>query len=115
MSIYAQIGIILLIALATKNAILIVEFARDKKEEGLSTFEAATEAARIRFRPVLMTAFTFIFGVIPLLFSKGAGAISRIHIGATVFFGMLIATTVGIFFIPGFYFVIQSFIDKIKR
>ncbi len=115
LSIYAQIGIILLIALATKNAILIVEFARDKKEEGLSTFEAATEAARIRFRPVLMTAFTFIFGVIPLLFSKGAGAISRIHIGATVFFGMLIATTVGIFFIPGFYFVIQSFIDKIKR
>ena len=115
LSIYAQIGLVLLVGLSTKNAILIVEFAKDKKQEGVSTLEAAIEGARIRFRPVLMTAFTFILGVAPLLFAKGAGAMSRIHIGVSVFFGMLVATLFGIFFIPGFYYLIQSMVDRIKE
>ncbi len=115
LSIYAQIGLILLVGLSTKNAILIVEFAKSKRQEGASTFESAIEGARIRFRPVLMTAFTFILGVLPLLFAKGAGAMSRIHIGVTVFFGMLIATILGIFFIPGLYYLVQSAVEKIKE
>ena len=115
LSIYAQIGLVLLIGLSTKNAILIVEFAKRRKEEGVSAAEAAIEGARIRFRPVLMTAFTFILGVLPLLFSRGAGAISRIHIGTTVFFGMLLATVFGIFLIPGLYYIIQSIVDKVRK
>ncbi len=115
LSIYAQIGLVLLIGLSTKNAILIVEFAKDKKKEGASTIEAAIEGARIRFRPVLMTAFTFILGVAPLLFAKGAGAMSRIHIGTTVFFGMLVATVLGIFFIPALYYIVQSIVDRVRR
>ena len=115
LSIYAQIGLILLVGLSTKNAILIVEFAKDRKKEGVSTIDAALEGARIRFRPVLMTAFTFILGVSPMLFAKGAGAMSRIHIGTTVFFGMLVATVFGIFFIPGLYYIFQSIVDKVKK
>ncbi len=115
LSIYAQIGLVLLVGLSTKNAILIIEFAKDRKKEGLSTIDSALEGARIRFRPVLMTAFTFILGVVPLLFAKGAGAMSRIHIGTTVFFGMLVATVFGIFFIPGLYYIVQSIVDRIKR
>lgn len=115
LSIYAQIGLVLLIGLSTKNAILIVGFAKDRKKAGLSTIDAALEGARIRFRPVLMTAFTFILGVAPLLFAKGAGAMSRIHIGTTVFFGMLVATVFGIFFIPGLYYIVQSIVDRIRK
>ena len=112
LSIYAQIGVVLLVGLAAKNAILIVEFARDRKAEGLSTFDAAVEGAAIRFRPVLMTAFTFIIGVAPLVLASGAGAASRRHIGTTVFFGMIMATTLGILIIPSLYYIFQVIRDK---
>ena len=112
LSIYAQIGVVLLVGLAAKNAILIVEFSRDRKAEGLSTFDAAVEGAAIRFRPVLMTAFTFIIGVAPLVLASGAGAASRRHIGTTVFFGMIMATTLGILIIPSLYYIFQVIRDK---
>ena len=112
LSIYAQIGLVLLVGLAAKNAILIVEFARDRREEGLSVYEAAVEGARIRFRPVLMTALTFILGVTPLIIATGAGAGSRRAIGTTVFSGMLAATLVGILLIPSFYYAFQTFREK---
>ncbi len=108
LSIYAQIGLILLVGLAAKNAILIVEFARERHNDGLPTAEAALEGARIRFRPVLMTAFTFILGVLPMVLATGAGAGSRRAIGATVFAGMLVSTMFGIFLIPALYYVFQT-------
>ncbi len=111
-SIYAQIGLVMLVGLASKNAILIVEFARDKRAEGLTVEEAALEGARIRFRPVLMTAFTFILGVAPLVIATGAGALSRRHIGTVVFAGMLVATTLGILLVPGLYYILQSLGEK---
>jgi HAE1 family hydrophobic/amphiphilic exporter-1 len=112
LSIYAQIGIVLLVGLAEKNAILIVEFAKDRKAEGASTYDAAIEGAGIRFRPVLMTAFTFIIGVAPLVVANGAGAASRRAIGTTVFFGMIMATTLGILLIPSLYYMFQFVRDK---
>lgn len=112
LSIYAQIGMVLLVGLAAKNAILIVEFARDRKRDGLSTYDAALEGAGIRFRPVLMTALTFILGVAPLVWALGAGAASRQHIGTVVFSGMIAATTVGILLIPALYFLFQRLRDK---
>ncbi|HFQ81714.1 MAG TPA: efflux RND transporter permease subunit, partial [Desulfobacterales bacterium] len=108
LSIYAQIGLVLLVGLAAKNAILIVEFARERHEDGLSTAEAAVDGARIRFRPVLMTAFTFILGVLPMVVATGAGAGSRRAIGTTVFAGMLFSTMFGIFLIPALYYIFQS-------
>jgi hydrophobe/amphiphile efflux-1 (HAE1) family protein len=112
LSIYAQIGLVLLVGLASKNAILIVEFAKDRREQGLPVAEAAVEGARIRYRPVLMTAFTFILGVLPMVIATGAGAGSRRAIGTTVFSGMLVATMLGIFLIPAFYYVFQSAREK---
>jgi HAE1 family hydrophobic/amphiphilic exporter-1 len=112
LSIYAQIGMVLLVALAAKNAILIVEFARDRKNEGVSAYTAAVEGAEIRFRPVLMTAFTFILGVAPLVWAMGAGAASRKHIGTVVFSGMIAATMVGILIIPALYFLFQRLGEK---
>jgi hydrophobe/amphiphile efflux-1 (HAE1) family protein len=112
LSIYAQIGLVLLVGLASKNAILIVEFAKDRRKEGLSVEKAAVEGARIRFRPVLMTAFTFILGVAPMVIASGAGAGSRRAIGTTVFSGMLMATLVGIFLIPALYYAFQSFRER---
>ena len=112
LSIYAQIGLVLLVGLASKNAILIVEFAKDRREQGLSVAEAAVEGARIRFRPVLMTAFSFILGVTPMVIATGAGAASRRAIGTTVFSGMLASTLFGIFLVPALYYAFQTFSEK---
>ncbi|MDH3258601.1 MAG: efflux RND transporter permease subunit, partial [Deltaproteobacteria bacterium] len=112
LSIYAQIGIVLLVGLASKNAILIVEFARDQRKAGVPIDQAAIDGARIRFRPVLMTAFTFILGVSPMVIATGTGAASRRHIGTTVFSGMLAATLVGIFLVPALYYVFQHLGEK---
>ena len=112
MSIYAQIGMVLLVGLAAKNAILIVEFARDRKNQGASAYQAAIDGAAIRFRPVLMTALTFILGVAPLVVATGAGAASRRHIGTVVFSGMIAATTLGILIIPTLYYLFQRLGEK---
>ena len=101
--VYFQIGLVTLIALAAKNAILIIEFAVMKREEGLSAMDAALEAARLRFRPIVMTSLAFILGCVPLAISTGAGAFSRHSIGTGVIGGMLGATCVAIFFVPLFY------------
>jgi hydrophobe/amphiphile efflux-1 (HAE1) family protein len=104
--VYFQIGLLVVVGLAAKNAILIVEFADQLRGQGRSIREAAVEAAHERFRPILMTSFAFIFGVGPLLVASGAGAQSRHSIGTGVFFGMLAATTIGVFFIPLFFYLI---------
>jgi HAE1 family hydrophobic/amphiphilic exporter-1/multidrug efflux pump len=108
-NVYVQIGIVALMGLAAKNAILIVEFAKEYHEKnGMSLAAAATEGAKLRFRPIMMTAFAFIFGVIPLVIASGAGAAARVSIGIAVFAGMVMASTVGLFFIPMLYVLIQS-------
>jgi HAE1 family hydrophobic/amphiphilic exporter-1 len=112
LSIYSQIGMVLLVGLSAKNAILIVEFARDRREEGVRTRDAAVEGAKLRFRAVLMTALTFILGVAPLVWATGAGATSRSHIGVVVFSGMIAASTVALFIIPVLYYLFQSLRDK---
>ena len=106
-NIYTQIGIVLLIGLAAKSAIMIVEFAKQLRDEGKSIQEAATEASRLRFRPILMTAFSFILGVIPLLIATGAGASSRRALGTAVFGGMVASTVLGVMLIPMLYVVVQ--------
>jgi HAE1 family hydrophobic/amphiphilic exporter-1 len=105
--VYSQIGFVMLIGLAAKNAILIVEFAKRQRLEGHSIVSSAMEAARLRLRPILMTAFAFILGVIPLMLASGAGAASRQSIGTTVFGGMLAATLFSLLFVPVFYAVIE--------
>jgi HAE1 family hydrophobic/amphiphilic exporter-1 len=112
--IYAQIGIVLLIGLASKNAILIVEFAMAKRDEGLSIIDAAKTAARLRIRAVLMTAFSFLLGLIPLLIANGAGEATQKSVGSGVFGGMLAAATVGVFLIPMLYVVMQSTRETVK-
>jgi len=106
--VYSQIGFVMLIGLAAKNAILIVEFAKRRRAEGVDVVEAAMEAARLRLRPILMTAFAFILGVVPLMVASGAGAASRQSIGTTVFGGMLAATLLTLLFVPVFYAVIEQ-------
>lgn len=112
-SIYTQIGIILLIALSAKNGILIVEFAQDYRKAGNSIREAAQEAGHIRLRPILMTSFAFVLGVMPLLFATGAGANSRITLGTAVVFGMAVNTLFATLFIPSFYELMQQFQEKV--
>jgi multidrug efflux pump subunit AcrB len=106
--VYFQIGLVTLLGLAAKNAILIVEYAKLKTEEGFSTAAAAIEAARLRFRPILMTSLAFILGVVPLAFSSGAGAGARVSVGTGVMGGMLAATFLAIFFIPFFFRLITD-------
>jgi len=112
--VYAQIGLVMLIGLASKNAILIVEFAEQLQDEGLSTMDAAVEAARIRLRPILMTSLAFILGVVPLMMAAGAGAAGRISVGTTVFGGMIAATSLNLLFIPMLYVVVRSIVPRSK-
>ena len=108
-NVYAQIGLVMLLGLAAKNAILIVEFAKERYEkQGMSLFEATVEGSRLRLRPILMTSFAFILGVLPLVIASGAGAGSRHSLGTAVFGGMIFATSLGVFFIPLLYLVVQS-------
>jgi multidrug efflux pump subunit AcrB len=108
MNVFTQIGLVVLMGLACKNAILIVEFARDLERQGRGIVEAAIEACRLRLRPILMTSFAFCAGVLPLVFADGAGSEVRHVMGVTVFFGMLGVTFFGLFFTPVFYVVIRE-------
>ena len=112
--VYCQIGLVMLIGLASKNAILIVEFAEQLRHKGLSIREAAVEAARIRLRPILMTSFAFILGVLPLVFASGAGSESRHSVGTTVFGGMIVSTALNLFFIPVLYVIVKSMLEREK-
>jgi HAE1 family hydrophobic/amphiphilic exporter-1 len=111
-NVFAQIGLVMLIGLAAKNAILIVEFAKVESEKGKNAVEAAMEAARQRFRPILMTAFSFILGVLPLLIASGAGAEARKVMGMTVFSGMLVATVIGVLLVPALYVIVERYISR---
>lgn len=111
-NIYAQIGLVLLIGLAAKNAILIVEFAKMKRDAGADAVSAAIEAAKLRLRPIIMTSFAFILGVVPLITASGAGAASRVSMGITVFSGMLAATLLAIFFVPVLFVVVDRIVSK---
>jgi HAE1 family hydrophobic/amphiphilic exporter-1 len=110
--VYTQIGLVLLIALASKNAILIVEFARDHHARGVPIAQAALEAARLRFRPIVMTSLAFVLGVVPLVFASGAGAASRRALGTAVFGGMLTSTFLALLFVPVFYVVVQGLSER---
>jgi HAE1 family hydrophobic/amphiphilic exporter-1 len=108
--VYCQIGLVMLIGLASKNAILIVEFAEQLRAQGMSVVEAAVEAARIRLRPILMTSLAFILGVVPLVLARGAGRAGRVSVGTTVFGGMIAATTLNLVFIPVLYVIVRSIV-----
>jgi len=107
-NLYTQVGLVLLVGLSAKNAILIVEFARDTRAKGKGLIEAVIEASKLRFRPILMTAFSFILGVLPLVAATGAGAVSRVSVGTVVFAGMLGVTALGVFFTPALYVLMQG-------
>ena len=112
LDVYGEIGLVMLIGLSAKNAILIVEFAKRLREEGNAVLQAAMEAAKLRLRPILMTALAFILGVSPLVFSSGAGGASRQSLGTTVFGGMIAATVFGLVFTPVFYVVIERMRER---
>jgi HAE1 family hydrophobic/amphiphilic exporter-1 len=114
-NILTQIGLIVLVGLAAKNAILIVEFARQAEAEGKTPIEAAVEAGRLRLRPILMTSFAFILGVLPLVIATGPGAEMRQALGTAVFFGMLGVTFFGLFLTPVFYVAVRSFARRAKK
>ena len=109
LDIYAQIGLVMLIGLSTKQAILIIEFAKDAHQSGLSIVDAARQAARLRFRAVMMTNIAFILGLFPLVFATGAGAASRHSVGITVFGGMMAVAFIGTFLVPAFYVMVENF------
>jgi multidrug efflux pump subunit AcrB len=113
-NVLTQIGFIVLVGLACKNAILIVEFARERVEHGLAPVEAAIEACRLRLRPILMTSFAFIMGVIPLVIAAGAGSEMREAIGIAVFAGMLGVTSFGLFLTPVFFVTIETVLARYK-
>jgi multidrug efflux pump len=110
-NIFTQIGFVVLVGLACKNAILIVEFARSRHEQGIDRFQATLDACKLRLRPIIMTSFAFIFGVVPLVLGEGAGAEMRRMLGTAVFAGMLGVTLFGIFLTPVFFYVIQWLAD----
>jgi HAE1 family hydrophobic/amphiphilic exporter-1 len=114
-NLYTQVGLVLMIVLAGKNAILVVKFARDLRRGGMSIPEAAIEATRRRFRPILMTSFTFILGVAPLLVATGVGAASQRVIGTVVFGGMLSSTLLAIPFIPVFYVLMERLSERLRN
>jgi HAE1 family hydrophobic/amphiphilic exporter-1 len=110
--VYCQIGLVMLIGLSSKNAILIVEFAEQLRERGMSIVDAAIESARIRLRPILMTSLAFILGIVPLVIARGAGAAGRVSVGTTVFGGMIAATTLNLIFIPVLYVLVRSLVPS---
>jgi HAE1 family hydrophobic/amphiphilic exporter-1 len=113
--IFFQVGLVMLIGLSSKNAILIVEFAEQLRAQGRTVLEAAVEAAAIRLRPILMTSLAFILGVMPLLLANGAGQASRHSLGTAVFGGMLVSTILNLYFIPVLYIIIETFRERSPR
>src|ERR1700744_1447162 len=113
--VYCQIGLVMLIGLSAKNSILIVEFAEQIRGQGKSILDAAIEAAELRLRPILMTSFAFILGVLPLYFATGAGALGRRSVGTTIVGGMLLSTVLNLFFIPALYVILQTLLGVFSR
>ena len=111
-NLYTQVGLVLMIALAAKNAILIVEFALEERKRGTPLYESIIEASRLRLRPIMMTSFAFILGVLPLVFATGAGANARRSIGITVASGMLASTCIAVLFVPAFFVVLQRLSER---